>query len=58
MTTRYMNDYEKEMLAFMQELNELKTIVHNAEKRIDYAKDRINELQEKFFELEEKYGKA
>ena len=58
MTTRYMNDYEKEMLAFMQELNELKTIVHNAEKRIDYAKDRINELQEKFFDLEVKHGRA
>jgi len=58
MTTRYMSEYEKEMLAFMQELNELKTIVHNAEKRIDCAKDRINELQERFFDLEEKYGKA
>jgi len=57
MTTRYMNDHEKAMLAFMQELNELKMTVHNAEKRIDFAKDRINELQEHFFELEEKYGK-
>ena len=53
-----MSEYEKEMLAFMQELNELKTIVHNAEKRIDCAKDRINELQERIFDLEEKYGKA
>lgn len=55
--TRYMTEYEKEMLAFMQELNELKTIVHNAEKRIDYANNKINELQERFFDLEVKHGK-
>ena len=58
MTTRYMSEYEKEMLDAMQELSDLKIKVKNAEKWIDYAKETINQMEERFFDLEEKYGKA
>lgn len=56
--TRYMTDYEKEMLEAMQDLNRLKIEVRKAEKWIDYAKDTIETMQSTIFTLEEKYGRA
>jgi len=58
MTTRYMTDYEREMIEAMQDLNRLKIEVRNAEKWIDYAKDTIETMQATIFTLEEKYGRA
>lgn len=57
MNTKYMTEYEKEMLAFMKELNELKTTVHNIDKRMTYVKEKIDFMHERFFDLEDKYGK-
>lgn len=56
--TRYMTEYEKEMLEAMQDLNRLKIEVRSAEKWIDHAKDTIEIMQTKIFDLEEKYGRA
>jgi hypothetical protein len=56
MTRKYMTPYESEMLEAMQEVNELKVIVHNLDKKMQLAKERIEILQEKLFDMEDKYG--
>lgn len=56
--TKYMTDYERDMLSFAQTINDVKVRIHNAEKRLDQLKEEMNLLQERKFDLEEKYARA
>ena len=54
MNTRYMTDFQRDKLAIMHEIANIKSQISSLDKRLQYLYDETTRLQELLLDLEEK----